>query len=109
MKRTYLFLALIGFIIPNVLVLMESIDTGNILLYTQPLATINGMFANRISSIFMIDLLFAVIVFFIWSYKESKTLKINNLYFIWIATLLFGLAGGFPLFLYKREEAKGRI
>ena len=64
MKNTYLILAILGFIAPSVLVLLESVETGNILLYTNPLATINGMFANRISSIFMIDLLFAVVVFF---------------------------------------------
>ena len=72
MKKIYLVLSIIGFLLPNIFVAMESIETGNILLYANPAATIQGMFANRISSIFMIDLLLAVIVFFIWSYQESK-------------------------------------
>ena len=67
MKRIYLLLSIIGFLAPTFLVIMESIETGNILLYTQPIATIEGMFANRISSIFMIDLLVTVMVFFVWS------------------------------------------
>ena len=105
MKYFYLTLSIVGFILPSIFVFIESAETGNILLYTNPMATINGMFANRISTIFMIDLLFTVLVFLIWSYKESKALKITNLYMVWILTMLFGLAGGLPLFLYLREKA----
>ncbi len=94
-----------GFILPSIFVVIESIETGNILLYTDPLATLNGMFANAISTIFSIDLLFAVLVFFIWSFNEAKKHKIKSIYFVWILTLLFGLAGGLPLFLYLREKA----
>jgi hypothetical protein len=104
MKNTYLSLAIIGFVAPTILVFNESIETGNILLYTNPLATVEGMFANRISSIFMIDLLFAVLVFFIWSYEEKKKLKIKNIWIVWSLTMLFGLAGGLPLFLYLRSR-----
>ena len=103
-KTLYLFLAIIGFIAPTVLVLTESIETGNILLYTNPLATIAGMLANRISTIFIIDLLFAVLVFFIWTYIDGKKYGINRLGLVWLLTLLFGLAGGFPLYLYLKEK-----
>jgi hypothetical protein len=105
MKRIYLFLALIGFVAPTILVCMESAETGNILLYSNPMATIEGMFSNRISSIFMIDLLFAVAVFFLWSYNESKKHNIGKLGLVWALTMLLGLAGGLPLFLYLREKA----
>jgi len=104
MKKLYLLLAIIGFIAPTILVVIESVETGNILLYANPLATMEGMFANRVSSIFMIDLLFAVLIFFLWSYRESKKHKIKNIGLIWLFTMLFGLAGGFPLFLYFRES-----
>ena len=106
MKRTYLILSIIGFILPNVLVLQESIEKGNYMLYRYPLDTFADMFANRISSIFAIDLLFAVLVFFIWSYYESKIKGIKNLGWVWLSTMLFGLAGAFPLFLYLREDKK---
>ena len=104
MKNTYLILAIIGFILPSTLVSIESLETGNILLYTNPLATINGMFANRISSIFMIGLLFTVLVFFVWSYSAGKKFGIEKVGLVWLLTMLFGLAGGLPLFLYLKEK-----
>lgn len=108
MKKTYLILCIIGFISPNILVTIESIETGNLLLYMNPVATFQGMFANRISSIFAIDLLFAVVVFFIWSYEEAKTHQLKNLWLVWTCTMLLGLAGGFPMFLYLRERTISR-
>ena len=107
MKKTYLILCIIGFISPNVLVAMESIETGNVLLYANPVATFTAMFANRISTIFAIDLLFAVLVFFIWSYQEAKKHQIPSLWLVWLLTMLLGLAGGFPLFLYLKEKQAG--
>lgn len=104
MKKIYLALAIIGFIAPNILVFAETLETGNILLYTNPAATMSGMFDNRISTIFMIDLLFAVIVFFYWTYQESGKTGRKKMWLTWILTLLFGLAGGLPLFLYFREK-----
>ncbi|SFR51877.1 Protein of unknown function [Robiginitalea myxolifaciens] len=104
MKKIYLVLAVIGFIAPSILVAIESVETGNILLYTQPAATLEAMFSNRISTIFMIDLLFAVLVFFIWTYADSKKNGVRNIGLVWLLTLLLGLAGGFPLYLYLREK-----
>ena len=104
MKRLYLLLSIIGFIAPSVLVTIESVETGNILLYTNPIATIEGMFSNRISTIFMIDLLFTLIVFFVWTYVDGKNIGPQNIRFVWVLTMLFGLAGGFPLYLYFKEK-----
>ena len=104
MQRTYLILTILGFIAPSIPVAMESVETGNFLLYAQPMATIEGMFANRISTIFMIDLLFVVMVFFIWSYQEAKKHSIKRIGVVWVLTMLLGLAGGLPLFLYLREK-----
>lgn len=104
MRKIYFILIAIGFILPTIFVIQESIETGNILLYTNPMATLEGMFSNRISTIFSIDLLLAVIVFFIWSHSEAKKHKVKSLYMVWLLTLLFGLAGGLPLFLYLREK-----
>jgi len=104
MKTCYLILAILGFIAPSILVTIESIETGNILLYTRPLDTLRAMFANRISSIFMIDLLFTVGVFFVWSYFDSKKQHVRKFPLVWCLTMLLGLAGGFPLYLYFREK-----
>lgn len=106
MKKLYLVLSIIGFIVPTIFVIIESIETSNYLLYTHPMATFEGMYANRISTIFSIDLLFTVMVFFIWSYNESKKHNIKSPYIVWLLTMTLGLAEGFPLFLYLREKSK---
>ena len=105
MKKVYLTLTIIGTLLPNIFVAMESIQSGNYLLYAYPIDTFNGMFANNISSAFILDLLFVVILF--WSYREGNRYKMKKVYLIWVYTFAFGIAGGLPLFLYIREKYKG--
>lgn len=105
MKKTYLSLTIIGTVLPNIFVISESIASGNYLLYAHPLDTFKGMFINNISSAFITDLLFIVVLFLVWSFKESKLHGMKNTYLIWIYTFAFGIAGGLPLFLYFREKA----
>jgi len=106
MKRTYLILTIIGTILPNIFVVLESIESGNYLLYAHPIDTINGMFASYISSAFITDLLFIVILFLFWSYREAKRYKMKGMYLVWVYTFALGIAGGLPLFLYLREDYK---
>ena len=107
MKRTYLILAIVGFILPSIGVAKISWETGNYLLYAQPFQTLQGMFANDISSVFSVDLFFAVGVFLLFSWNETRKYEMGraNTIYVWLLTFLFGLAGGFPLFLYLREKA----
>ena len=104
MKRFYLIATILGFIAPNIFVLKESIETGNILLWLDPMATINSMFTNTIATAFIVDLLAVVAVFFYWTYHEAKKHQIPKVWQIWVLTLLFGMAGTLPLFLYWREK-----
>lgn len=104
MKNFYLVLAITGFILPNIFVAKVSFETGNILLWTDIPATFQGMFANNIAAAFMTDLLYVVIVFLIWSYQEAKTHTIPKYWWTWILTFMFGIAGGFPLFLYLKHK-----
>jgi len=104
MKKTYIILTIIGTILPNIFVLIESINSGNYLLYTHPIDTFKAMFANNISSAFVTDLLFMVGLFLFWSYRESKRYKIRYYGLILVYTFAFGIAGGLPLFLYVREN-----
>lgn len=103
MKKIYLMLSIIGFILPNIFVLKVSIDTGNILLWYDLPTTLSQMFANSIATAFIIDLLFVVTVFFIWTFQEAKKHPVKHLWVVWLLTMLFGLAGSLPLFLYLRE------
>lgn len=74
------------------------------MLWLDPMVTLGGMFGNLIATAFVVDLLVAVFVFFIWSYQESSKLRMKKPYLIWILTMLFGMAGALPLFLYQRES-----
>ena len=87
------------------LVMVESIQSSNILLWTKPLETAGGMFANRISTIFAVDLFFVVLVTFVWMYDEARQSRIKRVWLFWLLTLLFGLAGALPLFLHARLRA----
>ena len=104
MKKLYLILSAIGFILPNIWVAKVSLETGNWLFWLDLKTTLGAMFANDIATAFMVDLLFVVLVFFVWSFKEAKKHQVPKLGLVWILTLLFGLAGAFPLFLYFREK-----
>jgi hypothetical protein len=104
MKRTYLILTIIGTILPSIFVVQESIQSGNYLLYAHPIDTFNAMFANNISAAFITDLLFIVVLFLFWSYRESKKYNIKYIYLVWVYTFALGIAGGLPLFLYLREN-----
>lgn len=104
MKNVYLILAILGFIGPNIFVAMVTVETGNILLWTDPATTFSEMFINKTASAFAVDLLIVVLAFFIWSFREARKHGIKNLWFIWSLTMLLGLAGAFPLFLYLRER-----
>lgn len=105
-KNTLLVLTILGFIAPNILLIKVSIETGNILLWTNPSATIVGALANDISAAFLVDLLFVVSVFFMWTYTMAKQLAIKNVWLYWLLTLLFGMAGTLPLFLYQIEKRR---
>ena len=104
MKAFYLVAAIGGYAAANFLVVLESIQAGNILLWTRLLDTMSAMFANRISTIFVIDLLFVVLVAFVWMHHEAKRAHVERVWMYWLLTMLFGLAGTLPLFLYVRTR-----
>jgi hypothetical protein len=103
-KRLYAVLTVIGYVASNWFVVRESAESGNILLWTHPLDTMAGMFANRIATAFAIDLLLTALVASIWFYSEGKRLGMRRIWVYWVLTLTFGLAGTLPLFLYKRQR-----
>ncbi len=103
MKTVYLILAIVGYSATFPLMMMESLATNNWLLLTKPILTWDGLFANRISTIFALDLLPAVFAFLIWAMAECRRLGMKNIWMWWAGALLFGLGGTFPLFLWARE------
>lgn len=107
MKRRYILLTIIGTVLPNIFVFREMTLSGNFLLYSKPLATFEGMFANNISSAFVTDLLYIVLIFLFWSYQQSVKYNLKYYWLIWLYTFAFGIAGGLPLFLYYRSHRTG--
>lgn len=103
MKRLYAALTVIGYIAANWFVVLVSIRSGNLLLWTRPVETMAGMFANPIASAFAIDLLITALVACIWFYSEGRRLGMRRIWMYWLLTLAFGLAGTLPLFLLNRE------
>src|SRR5919106_2548783 len=104
MQRVYLALSVIGYLVPGSLMLLETVQTGNILFWTDPARTTSELFVNRASSTFALDLLLVVTVAFIWMWHEARRVAIRQVWRFWVLALLFGLAGTLPLFLYVRER-----
>src|SRR5215210_4886457 len=104
LKRLYAVLSVAGYVSANWFVLRVSIDTGNVLLWTRPLETMTGMFANRIATAFAVDLLMTALVACIWFHVEGTRLGMRRVWTYWLLTLAFGLAGTLPLFLLHRER-----
>src|SRR5687768_14615094 len=107
MQRVYLALAMVGYLVTGVPMLMESARTGNILFWTKPRLTIDGLFGNLTSTAFTLDLLIVVVVALIWITREARRVRVPNVWAFWVLTLLFGLGGTLPLFLYFRERRLG--
>jgi hypothetical protein len=106
--RVYLGLAIVGFVVPNTLTLIESVQTGNILFWTDPARTTSELFANRTSAAFGLDLFATALAALIWMTHEARRVRIPNVWRFWLLALLFGLGGVLPLFLYVRERRLDR-
>ena len=110
MQGVYLTLAGLGYLAPGVPMVVESARTGNVLFWTDPQRTIVELFANRTSTAFALDLAVAVVVALVWITREARRLGLRRVWGFWVLTLLFGLGGTLPLFLYlceRRLEAQG--
>jgi hypothetical protein len=109
MKRLYAALTAIGYIASNWFVILVTMRSGNVLLWTRPRETMAGMFANPVATAFAIDLLFAALVACIWFYSEGRRPGMPRIPVYWVLTLAFGLAGTLPLFLYHRETRLQKV
>lgn len=102
-KTLYLLLAVIGFLGPNYFVLMHGLETGNWLLYTNIPLTFTLAFANDVSTAFLVDLMLVVLVFCFWMFPDARRREVPRPWLYLLLTMAFGLAFGWPLYLYARE------
>jgi hypothetical protein len=107
LEITYLALAVVGFLLPGVPMIQESVETGNILFWTQPSRTIAELFANRTSTAFAFDLLAAVIAAVVFMAAEAHRIAMRGMWKFYVLVALFGLGGTLPLFLWARERRLG--
>ena len=99
MKRVYLFLAIIGLILPYIF-LVQFLSQNGLdlrLFYSQ-------LFANPISIFLAVDLILTAIVFWVFSYHEVRKHDMKNWWLYVIATLIVGPSFSLPLFLYFHER-----
>ena len=98
MRYFYLFLAVIGLVLPYYFFLAFLGEHGmDLKLFVE------FLFANPISAFFVMDLIIATIVFFAFLFRESRRVGVRYWWLFIIFSLTIGLSFAFPLFLYTRE------
>jgi flavin-dependent dehydrogenase len=99
-ERLLLALTLIGFIVPNLCVVLflgsEGIDIGGYF---------SLWFASTPSTQLFLDLGIAALAFFVWVVAEVRRTPVAWWWLCIPATFLVGLCFGLPLFLWMRERA----
>jgi len=98
-KNIYLILAILGLLVPYWFFFQYLVANGlNISLLIQQL------FANHISTFFVMDLIISTVVFWIFTVSEATQLQMKNWRLYILASLVVGLSFALPLFLYFRER-----
>ncbi len=99
-ERLLLLLTVIGFVVPNVCVVLffgnEGIDVGGYF---------SLWFASVPSTQLFLDLGIAALAFFVWAVAEVRRAPFAWWWLCIPATFLVGLCFGLPLFLWMRERA----
>ncbi len=99
MKKLYLLLAIVGFVLPYYFFVPFLAAHG-----LNPQLLLSQLFANDISSFFAVDLIITAIVFWVFLYREARRWQMGNWWVYVLATLLVGPSFALPLFLYFRES-----
>jgi Protein of unknown function DUF2834 len=98
MKRLYLVLCVVGFLVPYWQFIPWAAEHG----INLPLL-VRDLFANRISSFFGLDVLISAVVLWIFIAAEGSHLGMRRLWLPIVATCVVGVSLGLPLFLYLRQ------
>jgi hypothetical protein len=97
-KRFYLALCVIGFLLPYSQFVPWVAEHGlNFSLF------VHDLFDNRISGFFGLDVLVSAVVLWIFIVVEGSRLGMRRLWLPLAGTCLVGVSFGLPLFLYLRQ------
>jgi hypothetical protein len=97
-KRFYLALCVIGFLLPYWQFVPWVAEHG----LNLPLL-VRDLFVNRISSFFGLDVLVSAVVLWVFIAAEGSHLGMRRLWLPIVATCVVGVSLGLPLFLYLRQ------
>lgn len=97
-KHIYLFLAVIGLIIPYYFLISFLMAHG----FDAPLI-LKQLFGTPISTFFAVDLIVSSVVFMVYLEQEAKRRSMKHGWIYLIALLTVGLSFALPLFLFVRE------
>src|SRR5262245_3406216 len=97
-RHFYLFLAIIGLVIPYYFLISFLISHGvDVRLF------FNQLFGTPISTFFAVDLLLSCVVFVRFLGEETRRYAMKNTWIRIVMLLSVGLSCALPLFLYLRE------
>ena len=97
----YLFLAIIGAILPMIANFNFAMEYGNGFDIKNFVSLAN---ANPAAQSISRDLLVGASAVFIWIVNESNKLNIKNMWIVYVGTFLIAFAFSAPLFLFLRER-----
>ncbi len=66
---------------------------------------VSALFVNGAAGGFSADVLISLVVFWLWSFGDARTLGIARWWLVVPAGCLVGLSLALPLYLYLREDA----
>ena len=101
MKTVYLYLAIVGAILPYLFFFnFIQLEGVNIPLFVE------SLFANGAAGGFSADLLFTSFVFWFFMFNEAKKNNSPSPYLFILLNLLIGLSCAFPAYLYAKAKMR---
>ena len=98
-KHIYLLFCILGTVIPYWQFIRWLMENGsNVSLFVQ------SLFANRISTFFVLDVLISAIVLLRFISVEGSRLHLKHRWLVSLSVVLVGVSLGLPMFLYLRER-----
>jgi hypothetical protein len=99
-EKSLLLLAVVGFVVPNVMVGIFIAEHGlDLELY------FDNWFETLPSSQLVVDLVIAFLALAVWASWDGPRTGVDNWWVVFPASLLVGVCFALPLYLYMRERA----
>ncbi len=102
----YLVLTIVGFAVPNLLILLYVRDNGWYLDVNHAEQLLSG---SKLILAVVAQLGLAYLTFFFWMFREARKHDISPSWAYVIYTFVFGLSFSFPLFLFVRQKRRDAL